>query len=524
MNQISENERIYIYELLNGGTSYKGVGSYSWLRFMFFWYIYEQPNYEAYGIPMYETFKLSSLRASTLLGTMTKEGWVNCLQKDKGIYWRLSEDIINKMKYILDVGYLPPIDIEAILSEYVYCDKDFDIEKIKSDKKELIKYLKNAMKLESILLSYKRRYDSLYKLRINSVKNGLGEMAKFKSIMEEKILTKQEELEQIKKNVPRKPVLKSTYIELDINEPCKPELKVLRPVEPLYEKPGLFNKRKVEENNMQLKLDYERKLQFYEKAYIEYQNEYQLYINKTNEYQQKLQEQQKKVDEENQKAFETELQKYDEAMQIYSNTLEQKNAELKQLSANSEQNLNELLSNSDSWLTRQQIEFEMQFIIESIREVAKSLQQLYSYGVIYGKYRNYVALATFYDYLMSGRCETLEGANGAYNLFEQESMANTIICRLDKIISSLEQIRQTQYSIYTEIKEANQHLSKIENQLVLNNKLQNESLTQLKEICKNTEGITEQLQEISFNTEVTAFYSKQTKGLMDALGYMIALK
>jgi len=103
-------------------------------------------------------------------------------------------------------------------------------------------------------------------------------------------------------------------------------------------------------------------------------------------------------------------------------------------------------------------------------------------------------------------------------------MANTIICRLDKIISSLEQIRQTQYSIYTEIKEANQHLSKIENQLVLNNKLQNESLTQLKEICKNTEGITEQLQEISFNTEVTAFYSKQTKGLMDALGYMIALK
>lgn len=80
--------------------------------------------------------------------------------------------------------------------------------------------------------------------------------------------------------------------------------------------------------------------------------------------------------------------------------------------------------------------------------VTAKLKKHYSAGLIYPKYQNFVAVAQIYEYLDSGRCDSLVGANGAYNLFEQEMRANTIIVQLDQIYSKLEEIRQLQISIY----------------------------------------------------------------------------
>lgn len=135
-----------------------------------------------------------------------------------------------------------------------------------------------------------------------------------------------------------------------------------------------------------------------------------------------------------------------------------------------------------------------------------------------------VAVSSFCDYLLAGRCEALEGADGAYNLYERETRSDLILEKLDKVIASLASIQKNQYFIYSEIQASNARLEKIENQLVTNNAIQESQLDMLKQICKNTDGIADTLQEIAFNTEVTAFYSKQTKELTDALGYMVALR
>lgn len=91
----------------------------------------------------------------------------------------------------------------------------------------------------------------------------------------------------------------------------------------------------------------------------------------------------------------------------------------------------------------------------TLLSLENALKKHYSQNVVFEKYRNLVAISTFEEYLMSGRCETLEGANGAYNLYEMELRQNVIINQLSSIISNLEQIRNNQYTLYHELTKAN---------------------------------------------------------------------
>lgn len=80
-------------------------------------------------------------------------------------------------------------------------------------------------------------------------------------------------------------------------------------------------------------------------------------------------------------------------------------------------------------------------------ETKEILNDLYMQGIIFEKYRAMIPVCMFYEYLASGRCNTLEGPNGAYNLYESELKANIIIGRLDIIISKLDEIKETQYIV-----------------------------------------------------------------------------
>ena len=55
---------------------------------------------------------------------------------------------------------------------------------------------------------------------------------------------------------------------------------------------------------------------------------------------------------------------------------------------------------------------------ELLKKTFATRNDLYAYDVIFGKYRDVVALSSFYEYLMSGRCTSLVGATGAYNIYE----------------------------------------------------------------------------------------------------------
>lgn len=89
------------------------------------------------------------------------------------------------------------------------------------------------------------------------------------------------------------------------------------------------------------------------------------------------------------------------------------------------------------------------------------LKKYYDLGFLYQKYQKLVAVSTIYEYFESGRCFSLVGHEGAYNLYESELRMNIIIEKLDDILSRIDEIRDTQHMLVNELKQCNAQLSRI---------------------------------------------------------------
>jgi hypothetical protein len=94
-------------------------------------------------------------------------------------------------------------------------------------------------------------------------------------------------------------------------------------------------------------------------------------------------------------------------------------------------------------------------INKDLDDVEKTLNNYYDVGVIYPKYRNLIAITTFIEYLESGRCKSLYGYTGCYNVYEQEIRQNAIISKLDQVLIQLEQIKKIQFATYLAIAQSN---------------------------------------------------------------------
>ncbi len=102
-------------------------------------------------------------------------------------------------------------------------------------------------------------------------------------------------------------------------------------------------------------------------------------------------------------------------------------------------------------------------------QLKSTLNEYYSKNIIYPKYqRNIVALCQFYEYLDSGRCSSLEGHEGAYNIYEMELRQNIIISKLDTVISRLDSIQKNQYYLYQEISKCNSNVEALKNATIKN--------------------------------------------------------
>ena len=97
----------------------------------------------------------------------------------------------------------------------------------------------------------------------------------------------------------------------------------------------------------------------------------------------------------------------------------------------------------------------------ALSSLETALEELYSENVIFPKYRNLVAITTINEYLLSGRCEQLEGPDGAYNLYEMELRQNIVISKLSSIVNNLEQIKGNQFFLYQEIQKSNSTINAI---------------------------------------------------------------
>lgn len=94
----------------------------------------------------------------------------------------------------------------------------------------------------------------------------------------------------------------------------------------------------------------------------------------------------------------------------------------------------------------------------SLRSSRANLEKMYSYNVVFPKYRNYVMVSSLYEYLCAGRCATLEGHEGAYNILELEIRLDRIITRLDRILQNLAAIQANQYTLYSCLQDSNRKM------------------------------------------------------------------
>lgn len=134
-----------------------------------------------------------------------------------------------------------------------------------------------------------------------------------------------------------------------------------------------------------------------------------------------------------------------------------------------------------------------------------TLDQLYSLNVLYPKYRSFVCVATILEYLQSGRCEELTGPNGAYNLYEAEMRADTIITKLDNIEHKLDQVIANQHTLYYAINQTNRRLGQITQQLDQSIALQKATLVTTAITAANTAITAACTAAIAANTEALKY-------------------
>lgn len=86
------------------------------------------------------------------------------------------------------------------------------------------------------------------------------------------------------------------------------------------------------------------------------------------------------------------------------------------------------------------------------------LNEYYRLNYIYPDYRGLVPICMIYQYLDSGRCSTLTGHEGAYNLYESELRMNKILGKLDDIIVRLDEILDNQRILANELMQSNKNV------------------------------------------------------------------
>ena len=348
------------------------------------------------------------------------------------------------------LGY-KKISWDEDITECEYCESGV-CETTAFDRNKLIEYIKIILDLYTDIIWYKKRFEILRSEKKQIYSDSFQHAYIF-----------------LENNKPKMPIFPN-------NKPMPIDDYVAEPQPPILKEPGLFNKKRIElENN-----------QIMERYRIDCVN-YEEYLRKKQKYQ-------------------TDLKHYNEAVEKYHNEIERIN--------NSRTDdvtimVQDMMNNKNTAQIAL-IDYELEYILSNVRETVNAINNLYSSGPIYSKYRNCFALSYFCEYLMSGRCESLEGSNGAYNLFETEMKADMIISRLDNIINSLNKIQKNQSYMFHKIEGVKESINQVTGQLLVNNIL-------------NTVQIN-QLDEINYNTKVGAYYAEKTARITNALGFLVAMK
>lgn len=309
---------------------------------------------------------------------------------------------------------------------------------------------------------------------------------------------------------PRPPLVSDEVRSLPICPEYPVLEKVIMPTEPMYASPGLFNKKRVIAENAEKRKQYESELEKYNQltrendkaisAYnlqlSEFEKKKAIYDESVRQFEQKQQEYCRQLKEYESarvlylsrlKDYEKRLEDYEKTKEVvikqaYQDALFAAQEEWKKERLKEERELNiELLERKErleelksttvkkfhsvfkeTWFPQEfvhsVISTEKRQLKSELKKIVAVRNRLYAYDIIYRKYRNLAALTTIYEYLDSGRCSTLDGPYGAYNLLESETRANEVIILLNNISDSLNEIKANQYLLFRELSQVNQNL------------------------------------------------------------------
>lgn len=327
---------------------------------------------------------------------------------------------------------------------------------------------------------------------------------------------------QIKLDELKKPVMfsESDLADLGIIKPLLPHEPVRtkndKPIKPVKGKSNIFTKSRVDKEYEVAIKEYEFALREYELASEQYEKELLEYNSEVKKYEMDLEAYNNSVKElQNKRNEETE----DERIHLCSNIdvlnsiLDDPNSSIKKEK-----------SNLVEYAFKDVISTEIADIEEELLTLYDNKNKLLSMGVLYPKYDNLVALTRFQEYFLTGRCQELEGADGAYNLFENEYRADLIINKLDDISEKLDQIKENQYQLYYVMEDIQK------NQMHLQTLLSDA----FNEITENLETIAAQGKEanaylaniskntklIEYNTARTAYYTKKCSQILPIIALL----
>lgn len=382
----------------------------------------------------------------------------------------------------------PSFNLTAFLECLINCEKN---KRILTEilKNQIKVYCKNQLALEKKKKMIKMQY-------INDIDNNLQIIYQNIDKLNKEVELTEEDL--IRNNI-KKPI-----------EPIKPtNNNINKPEMPILKKPNFFNKTRIAIENQNLLKEYELSLKEYEDKEKKFKADIQEYNRVYSKY------------EDDYKIFK---KKYDELKEKIKNdnenTIKKLNEEIEQLEDeknNIEDNLDKQLKELPESTICDYLLKEIDEVKDEIIKINIAINQLNSLNIIYPKYNTFVALTTIYEYLITGRCDSLTGNTGAYNLYEQELRSNIIIDKLDTIIEKLDSIKNNQYQMYcilNDIKETQDEMCSLFDKAV-------DEITSINENTKNIEKLSS---VVAYNTTKISLYSKINNRLLKGLGILVALK
>lgn len=395
------------------------------------------------------------------------------------------------------------------------------IDTIKSDPEQLKKYLLQLIQLEcDIYALLSRLPDTYYLQKFNGL---LVESSKyaFAQKIKEKALFQSTQMENKLKGIVTRLKTDYTYWQAEISRRGNEKVTISKitrpekPTPPTLGVPSFFNKKRVLAENEVLTAKYNADMAAYELAMTHWQEENSRLKNEAEA------KKQGRIEEAQQNAEAAKIKLEDAQRQLAA-----AEAATEKEATATQKRIDEQLGQftSPESMVQDMLDQEAQQTESLLRKAFSTRNELYAANIIFKKYRNPVALSSFYEYLTAGRCTKLEGADGAYNLYEAEVRANRVIEQLDTVINSLEQIKANQYMMYSAICDIREELGELNNTM-------GSALDVLYDIEGNTSKAAEHLEAISqsneviaYNTAATAYYAKKNAELTNALGYLVALK